>query len=43
MNDLWKGKPEDTVGFFSGVTLHWEVGNAAAVAFDEGELGHHLL
>lgn len=43
VNGLWKGQPEDMVVFSSGVSLYLKVDSAAAVVFDEGELGNHLI
>lgn len=47
VNGLWKGQPEDMVAFPSEeeyfLYLKVDSAAAAAVVFDEGELGNHLI
>lgn len=38
---LWKGLSEEVMIFSSGVSLYLNVNSAAALVFDEGELGNH--
>lgn len=41
VNGLWKGLSEEVMIFSSGLSLYLNVNCAAALVFDEGDLGNH--